>query len=75
MDDLYDEDIMMWNAYFLIVGEITVKELIEREEDLVFPFDPVDYDSKDIQEVIDWFATRDKFEECIELRNKQITLK
>ncbi len=75
MDD-YDEDIAMLNAYFLILGDLTIDDLIDREEeDIYFPFNPFDYDKDNIQEVIDYYAGIEDYEKCIELRNKQLTLK
>jgi len=75
MDD-YDHDIAMINAYFLILGDLTLDDLVEREdEDIFFPFDPDNYNKDDVQEVIDYFAGLEDYEKCIELRNKQLTLK
>ena len=42
---------------------------------IYFPFNPFDYDKDNIQEVIDYYAGIEDYEKCIELRNKQLTLK
>jgi len=74
-DEEYDEELAMWNAYFFLMGDFSVHDIIEKgEEGIFFPFNPVDYTREEVQEVIDWFAARDKFEECIELKIKKESL-
>ena len=68
----YDEELAMWNAYFFLVGELTMDDIMESGDTGVeFPFNPMEYTKEEVQEVIDWFAQLDKFEECIELKKKK----
>lgn len=58
------------NAYKIAVGEMTVKELLDKAEDMIFlPFDPSAPEtfSMVVDDVIQYFADTEEYEKCAEL--------
>ena len=58
------------NAYKIAVGEMTVKELLDRADDMVFlPFDPSAPEtfSMIVDDIIQYFADTEEYEKCAEL--------
>ena len=58
------------NAYKIAVGEMTVKELLEKAEDMIFlPFDPSAPEtfSMIVDDIIQYFADTEEYEKCAEL--------
>ncbi len=58
------------NAYRIAVGEMTVKELLDRSEDMIFlPFDPSAPEtfSMIVDDVIQYFSDTEEYEKCAEL--------
>jgi hypothetical protein len=67
--DNFIEKVSIWNSYSIIVGEFTLEDITKAGEDsLYFSLNPFSYTKKDIQHVIDYLASIDKFEECAELQ-------
>ena len=67
--DNFKERVSIWNSYSIIVGELSLEDISKAGEDLLyFSLNPFSYTKKDIQHVIDYLASIDKFEECIELQ-------
>ena len=58
------------NAYKIAVGEMTVKELLDKADDMVFlPFDPSAPEtfSMIVDDIIQYFADTEEYEKCAEL--------
>jgi len=82
-DDIEDEDITSSleeeieildeayrNAYKIAIGEMSVRQLLELEEDMIFlPFDPSEPESFSavIDDIIMYFSDNEEYEKCAEL--------
>lgn len=73
-DPIYDEDKAMNNIYKLLTGEYeninkALDDIIYKTEDsyIFYPFDPNNYNDKDIEKVLTYFSDRDEFEKCIKI--------
>ena len=82
-DDIEDEDITRSleeeveildeayrNAYKIAIGEMTVKELLDSAEDMIFlPFDPSNPStfSLVVDDIIQYFSDTEEYEKCAEL--------
>jgi hypothetical protein len=65
----YDYEILeeaMDNAYGIIVGEFTFDYLIEKNEEVMLPFDIRD-EEPDIDGMIEYFITTEEYEKCAKL--------
>ena len=75
-DEIFNTEDANWNAYYFLTGELTLEDIFERGDDAIFfPFNPTSYNKDEVQGVIDWFASQDLFEECIELKKIKEQLK
>jgi hypothetical protein len=58
------------NAYKIATGEMTVKELLDSAEDMIFlPFDPSSPNtfSLVVDDIIQYFSDNEEYEKCAEL--------
>jgi hypothetical protein len=58
------------NAYKIATGRITVKELLDRADDMIFlPFDPSSPETfaMVIDDIIQYFSDTEEYEKCAEL--------
>jgi pentatricopeptide repeat protein len=57
------------NSYKVLTGKRTVQEVVDKIKYPIFLFDPSnDYTDNDINIMIDYFAKREDYEKCIELK-------
>ena len=65
----YDYEILeeaMDNAYGIIVGEFTFDYLIEKNDEVMLPFDIRD-EEPDIDGMIEYFISTEEYEKCTKL--------
>jgi len=58
------------NAYEVATGKLTIKELLDKAEDMIFlPFDPTAPETFTlvIDDIIQYFADTEEYEKCAEL--------
>ena len=57
------------NSYKVLTGKRTVQEVVDKIKYPIFLFDPNgDYTDSDVNIMIDYFADREEYEKCIELK-------
>jgi hypothetical protein len=66
----------MENTYHLIMGETTVKQLLDRGDDILpFVCDPYNPSQKDIENLLDYFEGEEEYEKCSKIQEYLKSLK
>jgi len=66
-------DLAMNNGYHILMGDITIDDLLSSKHKLYISFDPDKLDSNDywdniINSMIDYFIETEEYEKCAELK-------
>lgn len=74
LDSIVNIDVIMHNTYMIITKKMTVDQVMDLNPDKINFLGvskgevPIEYDNDEIQQVIDYYASRNDFEKCVELK-------